>query len=210
MSEIVPTVTSSRIEEFNRQLTLVQSFANRIHIDLMDGVFAPTESPPLEKVNHQLMPAVVVDIHIMFKDPTSVIDEVLEFKPNLVIVHAETSADVPLLAAKLRERNIKTGIALLPETQVDDVKYILPHIQHVLIFGGHLGYHGGTADIRQLKKIDALARVSRHLEIGWDGGANEDNVKLISDSGVDIINVGSSIHKDKSPQEKFQYLSSLC
>ncbi|MDQ5953994.1 MAG: hypothetical protein QG647_732, partial [Patescibacteria group bacterium] len=46
MKYISPTVTATDEKTFNKQLNLLNSFAKRIHIDLMDGKFTPTKSPP--------------------------------------------------------------------------------------------------------------------------------------------------------------------
>jgi len=201
MTEISPTVTATDIATFNAQCRLVSSFADRIHIDLMDGEFAPTHSPELNEI--ELPRGKTIDIHLMHKNPTLVINQLIELKPNLVIVHAETDTDIPFIAARLREQGIKTGIALLPDTTPESVDYILPHVQHALVFGGHLGYHGGHADLTQLEKVGILKRLHPYLEIGWDGGANLENVEQIARAGIDVINVGSAIHKSDSPETTY-------
>ncbi len=204
MSIICPTVTAFDAETYTSQLGLVASFADRIHIDLMDGDFTPTQSPDPNLL--WIVDGVETDIHVMYRKPNSILPRLLELKPKMVIVHAESDCDIPQLASVLRDKNIKTGIALLPETSVTDVEYILPHIQHVLIFGGHLGYHGGQADLNQLSKVKELKKHNRFLEIGWDGGANISNAKLLADSGIDVINVGSGIHKADKPATAYENL----
>lgn len=210
MSIIIPTVTAYQSKDFNNQFRLVTNFANRIHIDLMDGIFAPTKSPNIEEIESIDRYKGIIDFHLMVENPIDSLQRIMSLKPGLVVVHAESSIDIPHFASILREKNIRTGVALLPQTKVSEVIYCLPHIQHVLIFGGHLGYHGGTADLSQLVKVKELRINNSHLEIGWDGGANEDNISQISFAGVDAINVGSSIHQSPNPEEKYHFLSSLC
>lgn len=207
MSIICPTVTAYDIDTFNDQLSLVSGFAERIHIDLMDGELSPTKSPEISQL--WLPEGLEVDIHAMYKRPDSILEQLIALKPNLIIIHAESDADIPLLASKLRVHNIKTGLAILPQTEVADIYSLLPHVQHALIFGGHLGYHGGTADLSQLHKATELKKMSRHIEIGWDGGANEQNVFEIAQKGVDVINVGSAIHKAENQKKAFEQLVSL-
>lgn len=205
MSIICPTVTATDVETYNNQLKLVSGFAKRIHIDLMDGELAPTKTPDVKDIS--VSPDVINDIHVMYQNPQSIIDELIKLKPNMVIVHAESNADIPLLATKLRESGIKTGLAILPETTVDEVSYLFPHLQHVLVFGGHLGYHGGQADLSQLEKVPAIKKLGRHLEISWDGGANASNAVQLKQHGIDVINVGSGIHKAPTPSDAYTQLT---
>ncbi len=50
MAVICPTVTAYDPHEYREQMERVEPFAKRIHIDLMDGHFAPTKSPGLKHV----------------------------------------------------------------------------------------------------------------------------------------------------------------
>lgn len=207
MSLICPTVTATDIEAFNNQLNLVESFAKRIHLDFMDAELAPTISPPLSDI--KLSGQAIYDLHLMYQNPTEYSDELLRLKPNMVIVHAESNGDLPLFATKMRESGIRIGLAILPGTKIESVKYLLPHMQHALIFGGHLGYHGGQADLNQLTKAAEIRAYNRHLELAWDGGANNDNVVDIKQAGIDVINVGSAIHKAPNPKDMYKELQSL-
>jgi len=201
MNHICPTVTALDVHAYREQLELVSSFAPRIHIDLMDGDFAPTASPNPDLL--WIPEGVEVDIHVMYRNPDAILERLISLKPSLIIVHAESNADIPKLASTLRNHGIKTGIALLPETSAEDVRYVLPHTQHALIFGGHLGYHGGQADLSQLAKAEELLKAQRQLELGWDGGANLENLDELIRAGISVINVGSAIHKTDNPETTY-------
>lgn len=204
MTFICPTITASTINEYNAQLSTIQPFAERIHIDIMDGNLAPTVSPPLKEL--PIPRGKVVAIHVMYQQPQELTQELIAIKPNMVIIHAEATVDLPLFATHMREAGIQTGLALLPETNVESVASWLPHIQHVLIFGGHLGYHGGDADLTQLGKVAQLKQYARYLSFGYDGGANLSNVGIIKDAGVEVINVGNAIHTAVDPSTAYAQL----
>ena len=76
----------------------------------------------------------------------------------------------------------------------------------MLIFDGHLGYHGGAADLTQLSKVTQLKQLSRYLSFGYDGGANLGNVGIIKDAGIEVINVGSAIHTVADPASAYAQL----
>ncbi len=209
MSRICPTVTASDLHEYREQLERVESFAERVHIDLMDGKLAPTKSPALSEI--WLSEKLICDIHLMYQNPSDFTEELIALKPNLVIIHAEThsSNDLPLMATKLRNAGIKFGLALLPQTSVESIKYLLPHCQAALVFAGKLGYHGGEADLSQLNKIKELKDEHRWLEIHWDGGVNGKNTKQIVEAGVDVLNVGGFIQKSENPKESYKKLQTI-
>lgn len=209
MNCICPTVTAFDVHTYREQLELVSSFAKRIHIDLMDGDFTPTMSPNPDLLWAPQDEDIEVDIHVMYRNPDSILGRLISFNPSLIIVHAESNADIPLLASKLRQHNIKTGVALLPETTSESVRYILPHTQHALIFGGHLGYHGGQADLTQLKKVAELKAMQRQLEFSWDGGANAENAAELVAAGINVVNVGSGIHKSPDPAKAYYLLNKI-
>jgi ribulose-phosphate 3-epimerase len=199
MAIICPTVTAEDSREYDRQVRLISKFAPRIHIDLMDGDFAPTISPSLSHV--WWSEGVEADIHIMYRRPFDYLDQLIQLKPKLVIIHAEADyCFEDLLDAKQRlaEAGIKLGIAILANSGVDQYVGHVSCSDHVLIFSGNLGFHGGETDLNLLKKVADIKKVNQEIEIGWDGGVNLDNAKLLAFGGIEVLNVGSGVHHDKN------------
>jgi len=127
----------------------------------------------------------------------------------LVILHAEADGDLSDLFSQLKAVGIKTGLCVLPETSIESVRNLVGQIDHLLVFGGKLGYMGGTADLSQAKKAAEAKAINPDIEIGWDGGANASNVAELSAAGIDVINVGSGIQKADNPQEAYKNLFRL-
>jgi len=201
MSIICPTILAKDEADYKQQIEKVASFAKRIQIDLKDNIFAKGESMPLEKV--WWPEGMEADIHVMYENPQDYLATLIKLKPNMVIVHAESTCDIPKLAADLRDQGIKTGLAILQDTSIKEVKYIFPHIQHLLIFSGDLGHFGGTADMSLTNKITEAKAAHKYLEIGWDGGITADNAKKLAKAGVDVLNVGGAIQNAQNPQEAY-------
>ena len=201
MSIICPTVLASNEEEYKKQMDKIAGFAERIQVDLKDNIFAKGESMPLEKV--WWPENIICDIHVMYKDPQNYLDTLIGLKPNMVIVHAESDCDIPKFAADLRLEGIKTGLAVLQPTHIGEVAYILPHVQHLLIFSGDLGHFGGTADLSLADKVGCAKEVNPYLEFGWDGGINDENAVELAKAGVDVLNVGGYIQNADNPQSAY-------
>lgn len=208
MAVITPTITTANNDEFNKQLALIATYAEGVHLDFADGIFAPAKLLPLEQATRS--DDLITHAHIMYERPLEVIEEIMHLDADLVILHAE-SEDVKECLEQLQEHGTRTGIALLPETNVAELKEldIDELFDHILIFGGHLGFQGGNADLSVLKKVGALKAEFPDVEIGWDGGVNESNIAEIVAAGVDVINVGSYLKNAPDPKKTYTELTSL-
>ncbi len=208
MSTVCPTVTAFDTHDYRSQMELLQKFAKRIHIDMMDGVFAPTTSPPLQTI--WWPEGIIADIHLMYQKPGPYLEQLIKLKPHLVIIQAEADVDHARFADQLRAAGIKAGLALLQETSVASVSPILDHVDHAMIFSGNLGRHGGSkVDFGLLEKVREVRERFPGIEIAWDGGVNADNIRRLAEGGVDVFGVGGFIHKADDPQEAYAKLEAL-
>lgn len=207
MSIVCPTVLASTNDEYKIQMDRVSAFAPRIQIDLMDGDFAKPKSVDLATI--WWPESVTADIHIMYKNPMNYIDELIRLKPSLAIIHAEAEADHKLFAEKMHEAGISAGLCPLADTPISQIKGIVDDFDHLLIFGGTLGSFGGNADLSLLEKVKQAIELKPTLEIGWDGGVNDQIAKALSDGGVDVLNAGGFIQKSDNPEKAYKTLADL-
>lgn len=205
MISIVPTVTTDDLEVYRKQIEESATYAVRVHIDLGDGVF----TRKLTAVEDVWWPAGMrADLHIMFKEPFLHVPAILALEPQLVIVHAEADGDYMAFAREMHRHGIEAGVSLLQQTPAEAIVPALELIDHVLIFSGDLGHFGGKADLGLLEKVKLLKQLKPQLEIGWDGGANDENALALAQGGVDVINCGGYLHGD-NPAEAYRKLLSI-
>jgi len=208
MAIICPTVTAFGLDDYRKQVRLLQGFAKRIHIDLMDGEFAPTTSPAPEQL--EPIDGLVVDLHVMYRRPMEHLDAMLALKPNLVVIHQEAEVDHAAFAKALHEAGVKAGIAVLQQTPVAAAKDVVQDFDHFLIFSGNLGHHGGsTADLGLLEKAKQALELKGSLELGWDGGINDENALILAHGHIGILNTGGFIHEASDPAAAFNRLQQL-
>lgn len=207
MVVICPTITAFEPHEFREQIELAAKLSSRVHIDLMDGQLAPSKSPKLEQVwwPHE----VLADIHLMYQRPMEQLDLLVTLKPNMVIIHAEAEADHMLFAAELHKHDIKTGLAVLQDTPIQQVEQIMHSFDQVLIFSGNLGYHGGQADLGLLDKVEFVRTHHPEAEIAWDGGISDKNIRALTEADVNVLNVGGYIQKSPDPKKAYDTLLAL-
>lgn len=204
MSIVCPTVLATNKEEYDVQMNRAAAFAPRIQIDLMDGEFAQPKSIDLDLI--WWPKEVTADIHLMYQSPMDFIDKLIEFKPSLVIIHAEADVDHAAFVAKLHEAGIAAGICLLADTPVAQIKDIINEFDHLLVFGGTLGSFGGKADLSIAKKAAEAKELNPNLEIGWDGGVNDEIAKPLSQAGIEVLNAGGFIQKADDAAAAYQRL----
>jgi len=194
---ICPTITTDDPAVYKQQIEQTLSYAHRIHIDLADGMFTRNRLTEIEDV--WWPGGVRADLHVMYAQPFEHMEALLALRPQLIIVHAEAEGDFMEFAAAAHHYGIEVGVALLPETPVEAIQPALGVIDHVLIFSGNLGHFGGHADMGLLGKVQQLKDLKPRLEIGWDGGVNDKNAKLLAMGGVDVLNAGGFLHGAMAP-----------
>lgn len=207
MPVVCPTVLAGTNHSFRTQMERVAKFCHRLQIDLMDGEFVPHKSIELEKVWWPV--GVRADLHLMYKNPGKFLKQIVDLNPNLVIVHAESEGNFFTLQQELKMADIKVGLALLEGTPVSRIEPVLDLLDHVLIFSGELGKFGGRANLSLIDKVIELKSKKINLEVGWDGGVNQHNIKKLADGGVDVLNVGGYIQRSENPVKAYATLEAL-
>jgi ribulose-phosphate 3-epimerase len=202
---VCPTVTAFDIDEYKRQIMRLEPFTERVHLDLMDGNFAPTKSPDIDSIWWPM--SMEADIHLMYQSPMDYIEELIALKPRMVVIHNEAHVHHMHFAALLHKADIKAGLAILADTPVEYAYQIMHSFDHVLIFSGNLGYQGGSAvDLGLLDKVEKVRKHHPEVEIGWDGGVNLENARQLVEGGVEVLNVGGFIQKSDNPRNAYDKL----
>jgi ribulose-phosphate 3-epimerase len=205
MSAIIcPTVMATDEADYASQMQRIAPFAERIQIDLMDGEFASPASVPIDKVWWPV--GVQADVHLMYQNPMDYLEQLLHLKPRMVIIHVEAMFHHMHFAAELHREGIEAGLAILPDTPVANIEQILSSFDHLLLFSGHLGHFGGTADLGLLHKVQEAKTHHPDLEFGWDGGVNVENAQALKRGGIQVLNVGGAIQKAENPAEAYNAL----
>ncbi len=206
MAIICPSITL-KLEEYNDYFSKVSKLSKRIHLDIMDGTLTETKSIQLNEIT--IPSGYQIDIHLMVARPMDYIDQLVKLKPHLVIIHNEADVHHMYFAALLHQHDILTGLAVLEDTPIDYTFQIIHSFDHVLIFSGHLGYYGGETNLSLLNKVTQTLDYHPGVEIGWDGGINDHNIKSLVDGGVEVLNIGSYLHNSEDIDQAYAKLEGL-
>lgn len=204
MSVIAPSITVETADQYKSAVERIQPFAQRVHIDISDGEFAPTF---LLSEDQLWWPKEwQIDIHAMVARPSEHLARLIAMKPSMISFHVEVQEDPLALIAQIKQAGIRAGIALLRSTVPSTVAEAIKAADHVMIFSGNLGKYGGTASLMQLEKVRLIKGINPNVEIGWDGGVSIENAYTLTQGGVDVLNTGSALSNAPDPAEAYQAL----
>src|SRR5579862_3815486 len=136
MPVICPTITAAHEKEYKAQMDKITHLAHRVHIDVTDGTFAKSLTVPAEKISWPV--GLKADIHLMFQEPLIAVRQLINHRPNLIIVHAEAGGSFDEFVRLCQDADIKVGVALMPSTGAEVIVDALDNIDHVMIFSGNL------------------------------------------------------------------------
>lgn len=198
MASVAPTINATSPEDYARRINNVKPFAKRLHIDVSDGVFDDVRTVGLTQVYD--IDGVPFDLHLMMVHPESQIENIVALQPQLVIVHFEAQFDRDAFFKQLRSMDIKVGLAVKVETTIEQVKDVLPNVDHLVVFTGRLGHNGGEFRADCLEKIAQARAINSNLEIAVDGGLNQETARLAMEAGANLLDVGSFIQDSADPE----------
>ncbi len=168
------------------------SIADYIHLDLMDGEYVKKNNINSFNINLLKNTTKPIDIHLMVNNPIKYLSLFKDLNVYRITVHINTVNDFTILKNKLKEQNIKLGIAINPNEEINNYLNYLNDIDSVLIMGVYPGKGNQKFIPEIIPKINAIRAINSHLVIGVDGGINKDTIKLLPK--VDYIVSGSYIY----------------
>ena len=197
-----------KIQDNVSKIKELDKVCDYIHFDIMDGKF--TERPTLsvdkmcEKVKDLRKP---IDVHLMVNDIKKYIDKVISINPSFITFHLEASSDISEIISYIKDKGIKAGIAINPNTKVEDVYPYLNDIDMVLVMSVKAGA-GGQAFIDITDKIKKLIEYRDENNLSYlievDGGINDSTIKMVKN--VDIVVAGSFITDGENYQSQIYKL----
>jgi ribulose-phosphate 3-epimerase len=208
MASVSVTINSNTPADFAARMERIKPFAKRIHVDLSDGVF--TDNKTIGAAQVYDWDGVTMDLHLMLEHPMSQIETVISLNPSLVVCHYESADDLAAIFEQLQSVGIKVGMAIKPDTTIEQVADWLPKIDHLLVFtGAVLGPNGGDFQLDLLEKVGAARALKTDLEIAVDGGINQSTARLAIDGGADVLNVGSFVHDAEDPEMAYEAIRAI-
>ncbi|MGA2503192.1 MAG: ribulose-phosphate 3-epimerase [Anaerolineales bacterium] len=167
-----------------------------LHVDVMDGHFAPNISmgPQIVEACHRIS-SMPVDVHLMIENSENYIGAFANAGANLITIHIEASKYPSRTLQSIRDVGCRPGIALNPSTNVDKIMKLFPLVDMVLVLGTNPGFSGQTFIPQVLAKIAAIREENPDGLIEVDGGMNTQTLPAAFQAGANVFVVGNAIFK---------------
>lgn len=161
-----------------------------IHVDVMDGMFVTNKTMDYLEATDILKDTThKKDIHLMVENIKEYVDMYSNLNSEYITFHYEASKDILSDINYIKNKGIKVGLSIKPNTSVDKIIPYLKDIDLVLVMSVEPG-RGGQMFIESSKeKVEALYKLQHNYNyvIEVDGGINNETIKKIKDANISVV-----------------------
>ena len=201
---ISPSILGGTFSNMEKIISsLDQSEAEYIHFDVMDGDFVPNLTfGPQFISNLRNQTKKVFDVHLMINRVGKFLDDYIKAGSDIITFHIEIEENLSELISKIKDKDIKAGIAIKPKTPWEEIKSLLHSIDQVIIMTVEPGFGGQSFMSNQINKIKSISNYIKEnnlsVDIEIDGGVNYETGKICRDAGANILVAGSFLFKQEN------------
>jgi ribulose-phosphate 3-epimerase len=205
---IAPSILSADFCRLGEEINaVVESGADLIHFDVMDGQFVPnlTMGPPV-LASIRSVTEVPLDVHLMIDEPERYVEDFANAGADIISFHVEATQHPHRLIHKIKDLGCQAGIALNPSTSQDEIEYLVDELDMVLVMTVNPGFSGQSFIPDMIEKIRNVRAMMGDRDVEVDGGIDNQTARLVSEAGANILVSGSYIYGHTSYMEAIESL----
>ena len=194
---VAASILSADFGDLARDATAaIDAGAAMLHIDVMDGHFAPNLSmgPVVCGALRRHLLEVCQDVHLMIDNPADRIESFAHAGADHLTVHIEVLDDPPAMAEAIRALGCTAGIAMNPATDAQAVVEVADAFDMVLVMSVVPGFSGQAFMPEVLEHVRAIrAHLGPAGHIQMDGGVSPATAQACRDAGANVLVSGSAL-----------------
>jgi len=205
--EVEPSLYAADFSRLGEQIDQLLEAGSRVfHYDVGDGHFVePIIIGPivLQSIG-DLIHAVGghVDVHLMIETPERHFPAFREAGADSVTFHYEAVDDVAAITTGAREHGLGVGVALKPQTRVEEVAEaaIDADVDLVLCMSIEPGYSGQQFMPEAFERLGRLRELlPETIQLQVDGGVNRENIKQVRAAGANLLVAATAVFGQGDP-----------
>lgn len=198
---VLPSLLLCDFGNLEKELaSLEEAGVKALHLDVMDGVFVPnlTYGMPIVEGIRKLT-SLPIDVHLMISKPSDYIRQFVDAGADCLTIHAEIEEDHCEVLESIRSMGVGAGLALNPDTPLEEAASAIPLCDLLLIMSVNAGFGGQKFNPVALEKLQSLkghtdnSEVENRLLLQVDGGINLETIADCHQAGATLFVVGSAI-----------------
>ena len=210
MVRIAPSILSADFSNLSNSLARVETAADLLHCDVMDGRFVPniTMGPMIVEAVRKTT-ELPLDVHMMIVEPERYVADFRKAGADMISVHVEACPHLQRTIDAIHQSGALAGAAPNPATPVEVLADIWQELDYVLVLSVNPGFGGQTFWPRAQEKIRRMRALRGELErplIEVDGGINDQTGKTVRDAGADILVAGSYVFSTEDAAARIKIL----
>jgi len=163
----------------------------RLHVDVMDGVFVPNYTFGTDSVRAlKKVTDLPLELHLMIVEPERHLETFAEAGADAITVHYEASPHLHRTLTEIRKLDCRSGAAINPSTPASALDDILEECDLALVMT--INPIPRTLDkVRQVRA--EVERQGLATEIEVDGGVDASNARACVDAGANVLVAGTAV-----------------
>lgn len=206
MVQIAPSMLAADFLHLEKDVEMVNEYADLFHLDIMDGVFVPNLSygfPVVEAIAS--IARKPLDVHLMIVDPENYVKRFAQVGAGMISFHLNATENPDAVLASIRESGAKAGLVINPDIPVESLFPHLKNCDYILLMSVFAGFGGQKFIEETYQRVRTLkAEIERQglvIPIEVDGGVSASNAAALVEAGAEMLVAGSAVFKAESPKE---------
>ncbi len=209
MVSIIPSILVQTPEALRARLLLIQRHrVPLVQLDVADHTLVAARTFHDPDYINTLAPTTGFEIHLMTNVTPTRLTAWRRPWVKKIIVHLEAASKPRAVLAAIRRLGKRAGLAINPETPVNQAKPFLTMLDTILIMGVNPGWGGQQLLPDTAIRVQAARRLRPRGNIEVDGSVNAATIQPLAAAGANLFVVGSFL-TSKHFTAQYQQLTAL-